>query len=361
MAAAVGLDPAIHPRVWVTGEYLLGYTRPQGVPTLIGSVPDAPATTGTNGQLPAGTPVTELFPRSGKLRYGSQPGVRARVGAAVTDGFGADVGGFYLSSGSDEATATSPGSPVLFRGYTRALDGSAVYLFASIPGRYSGSVAAAADTRAWGIDANARFGGFSLYSDVNDVLFGVRYLNLQESLTVGIRSEFAGGNVGTISDTFRTSNHVYVGQAGFNSRVFMGRFTLDLVDKFGVGGAAQRVEVSGRNTLTGLPDQNSGLYAQPGLNGVYERNKFVAANEFGVSLGFSPVPRVSLSVGYNILWVSSVARPGPAIDRVINDSQIRYLSDPPADPNSRRPAFDWNRATTDAWIQGLTLGVNVGF
>lgn len=73
------------------------------------------------------------------------------------------------------------------------------------------------------------------------------------------------------------------------------------------------------------------------------------------------MPRVSFRVGYNILWVSSVVRPGAAIDPVINDSGIRFVANPPADPTSARPTFSWERATTDAWIQGLTLGASVGF
>ena len=154
-----------------------------------------------------------------------------------------------------------------------------------------------ADTRAWGLDANARFDTYRLYSDRTELLVGVRYANLSENLTYAVRSDFVGGGVITVRDAFRARNDLYVGQAGFESRWRLGRFTFDLLDKFGVGGASQRIEIFGRNTLTGLPDQDSGLYTQPGISGVYQRDKFVATNEFGVALGFSPVPRVSFASG----------------------------------------------------------------
>ncbi len=165
-----------------------------------------------------------------------------------------------------------------------------------------------------------------------------------------------------MSDHFRTRNEIYVGQVGFQSFwQGSGRFDLEYTVKFGLGGAKQRVEISGNNTLTGFPDENTGLYTQAGNIGVFERDKFVAVGEIGFKLGYRITPRVSFQAGYSILWVSSVVRPGLAIDPAVNDSNIRFVADPPADAINRRPTFDFGRASSDFFAQGLTAGFAIRY
>lgn len=82
---------------------------------------------------------------------------------------------------------------------------------------------------------------------------------------------------------------------------------------------------------------------------------------FAFTLGFNLTQGMNVNVGYNLQYVSSVVRPGAAIDRVINDSGIRFIANPPAAPNSPRPTFRFDRASTDLWIQGLTVGVSIEF
>ena len=230
------------------------------------------------------------------------------------------------------------------------------------PNGYAGSVRVRADSRFWGVDGNARTPWYTVFADRNDLLVGFRYLDLEENLNIDDRAEFGGGGVNTVSDNFRTRNRIYVGQVGFQSHwASSGRLNLGYFAKFGVGGASQRVDISGNNTLTGLPDERTGLYTQATNTGSFERSKLVAVGEIGFKFGYSITERISAQVGYNILYVSSVVRPGLALDSAVNDANIRFVADPTPDAINRRPTFDFGRASSDFYAQGLTVGLSIGY
>jgi hypothetical protein len=71
------------------------------------------------------------------------------------------------------------------------------------------------------------------------------------------------------------------------------------------------------------------------------------------------LPQVRISVGYEFLYWSSVARPGNDIDSNINAAQV------PRDPRfgnglgDPRPAFQFHQS--DFWAQGVNFGVLVQY
>lgn len=342
--------------VWAEAEYLVWYTRNQFTPQLVVRVADAAV--GQGGLAPAGQ-VRNLYPSNRKIEFDAQSGGRARIGASVDTGIGFDVGGFVLESQTDGAFfASGPnGTPALARTYTRAQDGSRQFLFSSFPGQYTGSIAATADTMTWGMDGNVRFDWYKVLADQNELLAGFRYLNVQESLVIQDRSDFPGGITNTSLDAARTNNHFYGGQVGLHTR-FGNHYgvTLDIVQKVALGGVRQRAQLFGANTFGNLPVEASGLYVQQGNAGTFERDKFAAVGELTVNLGYCVRPGVRVFVGYNLLGISSVVRPGQAFDTVINDANVRFVAGAPAGP-ARRPNFDFGRSATDFWVQGLNLGL----
>ena len=359
-AAIIEEAPAAGPRIWAEADYLLWFERRQGVPLLVGSLPDSVANA-PGGLTSAANP---LYPSNGKLDFGAISGVAGRIGGQLTDGFGLDVGGFVLERSTLERSFASAGSPSLVRTYFQPSTGALLNLFSARggPGGYPGSVRVDADTRLYGIDGNVRLPWYRVFSDRNDLLLGVRYLDLAEGLSINDRSDLAGGTVvNTVSDNFRTRNRIYVGQVGMQSFWYGRRWGLEYFARLGLGGASQRVEIFGRNTLTGFPDENTGLYTQRGNIGVFERDKAVAVGEVGFKLGYRVTERVNLQVGYDILYVSSVVRPGAALDRVVNDANIRFVANPPADAINNRPEFNFARASTDFFAQGLTAGLSVRY
>jgi hypothetical protein len=355
-AALLADAPADGPRFWGTAEYLVWYTRNQNTPLLVASIPDNQVQLG--GQVPSGS-VRPLYPSNRKIEFDAQSGFRASVGGAI-GAYGFDVTGFVLESKSDGGTFTSPGSPSLARTYVRAGDGSTQFLYSALPGQYGGRVSVFADTMLWGLEGNLRAEWYRLLADRNEVLGGFRFLDLQESLVVNDRSDLPGGVTNQVLDVFRTHNRFYGGQVGLHTRWFNSNgWSLELINKFGVGGVNQQVDIFGRNTLGNLPVQNTGLLAQASNSGRFERDKFAAVGELTVNLGYCITSNVRVHVGYNLLWLSSAIRPGQAIDPVINDANIRYVANPPADATNRRPGFAFERAASDFWAQGLNLGLSV--
>lgn len=346
--------------VWATGEYLLWFTRNQTSPLVALSVPAGSTALGT---LPAGTPVTALFPGDGrKIDFDAQSGVRGRVGTSFGTAFGADIGGFVLDRKSTGFSGSSSGTPSLARAYTRASDGTQQYLYSALPGAYGGQLTATADTRLWGIDGNVRTEWYRLFVDRSELLTGFRYVNLKESLQISDRSDLAGGVTSAVRDSFQTENEFYGPQAGFHVRLFGYRgMSLEIIDTFGLGAVRQKVTIDGSNSLTGFPDEATGLYAQKGNIGSHSRTQFAATNEGTVNLGYEFTPHIRGHVGYSIFWLSSAVRPGTAVDQTINDSNIRYIANPPPDATSTRPNLDFGRAASDFWAQGLTLGLTIEY
>jgi hypothetical protein len=346
--------------IWITGEYLLLFTRSANTPLLAASVPTGSARAGA---VPAGTPVVPLFPGDGrKLDFDGQSGVRGRIGTDFGTVFGIDGGVFFLQKKDAGISLASNNAPSIALPYTRAADGSQQYLFTALPGQFGGDLTIQAETQLWGVDGNARIEWFRLFTDRTELLAGFRYLNLEESILISDRANLPGGIVSAIRDSFRTENQFYGPQMGFHSRLFcVGSVYLETIGTIGLGAMRQKVMIDGGNTLTGQPDQTTGFYAQASNRGNHTRTQFAMVGEGTVNLGYQLTPNVRAHVGYTILYLSTVVRPGGAIDTTINDGGIRYVPNPPGDTRNSRPSFDFGRSASDYFAQGLTVGLSLEY
>ena len=98
-----------------------------------------------------------------------------------------------------------------------------------------------------------------------------------------------------------------------------------------------------------------GLLTQPTNIGQYYNDDFAIVPQIGVNLGFEVTCGLWVTVGYNFMYWSRVARPGDQIDTDINLSQDgggELLGLP-------RPGF--TGFTTDYWAQGLNFGLAYRF
>lgn len=358
-ASRVGGWSMMGPRVWANAEYRLIWVTGMNSPDLIQAVPGGIAANSvrTGTALPAGS-AARVFPDGKQIDFGSINGVKANAGVNF-ERFGIDVSGFYL----DRATASSslfnnglPQSAAV--GYVQAATGTPISLFASLAGDYSGGVAASVDTRLWGVDTNLRLPCYNFLFTVNDALAGFRYVNLEENLNVDYRATFADASTLAVSDSVRTRNQFYGGQVGLDSRIGGDYgFGAHLITKLAVGGMRQRVELTGSNTFGGPGVANdveaAGLFARPANQGVFTRDKFACVMEYDGRLTYNFNPAVQVYVGYTVLFLSSVQRPGEAIDPVINDARVRFIANPPAG-TANRPAFEWR--ANDFTAQGITFG-----
>ncbi|WP_171470384.1 BBP7 family outer membrane beta-barrel protein [Frigoriglobus tundricola] len=346
------------PRLWATGDYLLMWYTPMRTVPLIQSVPSAQV----NNSTLSG--VTTIFPdNNNHINFGAFSGVRASVGANW-DKFGVDVGGFVLERQTQSAAVFNDGTPfAIARGYTAAGATAPTSLLVSFPGQYSGGVAAAAQSQLWGAEANVRRAWYAFLSDSTDLILGFRYIDLNERLAIDSPSYFPNGNSLDVRDAIRTRNTFYGGQVGFASRIGGTERGLgfEFTTKSGLGGVAQRAELVGSNTVVaaGVADvQPGGLYVR-GLNaGTFTRDKFAYMQDLGIRLTYNFNPWVQVSFGYSFLYLSSVMRPGKAIDPVVNDSNVRFVANPtPSD--LPRPAFAWR--AEELVVQGMTFGLRIQY
>jgi hypothetical protein len=340
------------PRVWATGDYMVMWYTPMRTPPLIEAVPSAFV-----GSL-APEVVTTVFPEHNRVNFGAFNGLRGFIGAGFNN-FGVEVGGFVLERLQETGSLFTSGTPyAVAQGYLSAGSGLPTSLFASLPGQYSGGAVAIADSRLWGVEGNLRWSWYALFSSANDLIVGFRYLDLQESIAVESPSFFPDGDVITVRDSIRTRNAFYGGQVGFNGRFggFERGLGLDVSTRGAVGGVAQRADLVGSNTfiVAGVEDtEPGGLYARGANAGTFTRTKIAYLHDLDVKLTYNFTSWFQVSFGYSLIYLSSVMRPGGAIDPVINDSDIRFVAQP-TPSNLNRPAFDWR--AEELVVQGMTFG-----
>ena len=181
------------------------------------------------------------------------------------------------------------------------------------------------------------------------MLVGYRFAELNDGLAVHQFSQWTqaqgviqAGATKDITDSFDTANQFNGGQLGVAYQERVGRWSLEMLAKLGLGNTQSRVRIDGR-TVTAVPGGGSatfdgGLLAQTTNIGAYEQNSFSIMPEVGVTLGYDITRRLRATFGYTFLYWSRVARPGDQIDR--NTSQL------PPEPvtGTASPAFSWRSA-----------------
>jgi hypothetical protein len=352
---------------WVSGEYLLWWTQRSQLPIL------------------ATTSSPEFFgiPGNGNTRavLGGPFGETLHGGARFGAGYwfsecqvrGIDARFLFLFRNGTQQTVTTTAYPLLARPFFNANTPSGPFSeVVGAPGLATGSLTVDQTSSLWGAEINyRRFLGGSPCARL-DALAGFRYLNLQEDvninetfvrtpgsdLTVGVPA-----TLGAITDSFRTENNFYGGQIGLTGEVRRGRWFVDGRASIAFGTVQQTVQIAGAQTLLfpGGQVQHTagGLLALPGANiGTYSQNKFAVLPEVGVNLGYHITQNMRVFVGYNFLYLSSVIRPGDAIDPVLDAARIPNFplpGNPAPLPGFTRPS-PLGR-TSDFWAQGINFGI----
>ena len=190
-------------------------------------------------------------------------------------------------------------------------------------------------------------------------LAGYQVARIDESLGIDSFTQIGPESL-EVSDLFDARNEFHGGLFGLRGEYRSGHFGLELLGRFGFGNMRQNVLIAG-STISTDADGNefrreSGLLAQAATNAAqHEQDKFSYTNEAGVKLAFYPTEHLKLSLGYALMYWSSVVRPGQHIDTAIDG---RLLTDFPPD-NATRPAFAFN--PTDYLVHGLTFGAELRF
>ena len=359
-------------RLWFSAEYLIWATTGQSVPPLVTSSPLSTAA-GSIGVV--GAPTTSV------LFGGSEFTGPMRSGARLTAGFwftpqqetGVEANWAGLAIAEESLAMTSSGgSPWLARPYDDATTGqpAAVVVPGSttIPGDASlveQAVAAHLRTQFGSVDVLYRKNLLSGEDFHRRYLVGgFRYLMLDDELGVNfttVETDTPGGNplnTATASDSFRTLSQFYGGEFGLIEKWWHHRWSLQVLGKVGLGASTIGTTIAGSTTVEDSSGTTvtypGGVLAQP-TNPGNEQSFFAAVGEFGVTADYAIWSQFRLSVGYSLIYWSTVGRAAAQIDTSVNPTQFSggSLSGPSA------PTFDlW---TTSFWAQGVNAGLEYQF
>jgi len=386
-SAWAGEEPDGSLRTWLDADYLLWWFKP---------APAGPAllTTGTLtsptslGSGILGTPSASVLAGDSYLNQGPYSGFR--IGGGVMNCAGT-IGGegsfFYLAQrGIEESFASGPnGSPLLARPIIDARTGNETVLFVSAPNAFSGSFNVTSATEFFGADGNLLLPWTRCAACYPDEigyyvtgLGGFLYLNLRDDLTLSQSSNILPAGVGflnglpipargnvSLSDDIRTLNQFYGGQIGIKAGITWWRFTLNGTGKIALGSMREQADLTGSTTgfnaaLGTTATVPGGLYVLGTNVGSHTRNILAVVPQGTLSLAVEITSQIKLTVGYTIIYVSDVARPGNLIDRSINRTELPASQTfNPAIPGPQRPGFTWTG--TDFWAQGINVGLSLRF
>lgn len=358
---------------WIDAEYLLWRITNGPAPLL--------ATTGTPANL--GIPGLGGVPLGNReFDYGQISGVRIVSGGWLNGAqtIGMDGEMLYLSRVRDGFTFASDagGNPVLARPFIDPnIPGENVLLLA-FPGVLSGAIRSESASYLEGWDSNLVFRLIGNCNVTIDTLIGFRYLDLREDLKVTSNSSLLNQNAAlsfntlavaapaeiTTYDQFTATSQFYGGQLGARGEWCCDRWVLKSSAKVGLGVMQEIVRTAGATTLfSALPapmTTQGGFLAVASNSFTDVRNQFAVVPEVGVKLGFKVTSRLMATAGYNVLYASSVARPGDQVDPNINPVFV------PQSPNFGGPVAAVRptlgvRPSTDFWAYGATFGLSYEF
>lgn len=328
------------PNQWAEVEYLYWRMKHAPLPTPLvttGNPTDVlPGALGQPGTRP-------LFGGSG-IDYGAFSGARLNVGGWLNceQTIGIEAGGLlferrasYFAIRSD-ATGNPPiYLPVVNQNPTSINFGRqssytvADPLYPDPTGPTYGNVGIGTTTRLWGAELNGLVnlarGSFCSV----DGIVGVRYLDLQESLRIsGFSNDLFDDLQQTFNESFSTRNQFYGGQAGARLTYRCDNIFIAATGKVGIGCTRQVVDIQGNSFWGGTgfaPPPGfyqGGVYTQPSNIGHNSSNALSLVPQVGIKFGVNLTSCVSATVGYDLLYWSSVVQPGAQVDHNLNPTQF---------------------------------------
>lgn len=333
--------PADTERISFNAEYLLWWMKGDKVAPL--------STSGTTGVL--NSPGTEIL--FGNTSFGSdlRSGARFNMDYWLSreHNLAFEANFLFLETQVNQYDLSSPGAPLLARPFTNASTGTQTALVLSSASTNAGSFSSRFDSKLWGAEGNLRHNFISGFSMSVDGLFGFRYLGLKESLDITGSSfnPLPGPVISSSTDNFKTTSDFYGGQIGASVEFRRDKWFANVLPKLAIGGTQQSVNITGitNTTTNGISSTApTGFLAADSNVGQYSKEKFTFVPELGVNVGYSFRDWIRAYAGYNIIYWSSVSRPGSTIDLNVGNGQ---------------PTFSFN--STDLWMQGITLGMEINF
>lgn len=258
-----------------------------------------------------------------------------------------------------------------------------------LPGQLTvNTIGRAGPTQFLGGEINARstrgyFGGM-----IWDFIAGVRYLSLEENFTVNETINLTLANPSTIfvnglvppgfvptiptltgTSVFTTSsnnqistrNQFYGAQVGTSFEWWLApRVLFTGWGKLGVGGMLETVRLdSVTSTVSGATvTAGPGGLLGPVVGNVNSSHvKYAVIPEFNINFGYQVTRNIRTLIGYNFMYVTTVARPGDQISFSSSTTQFTIAGTQSSSGNVLQPNFTYK--DTDFYVQGLTTGIEL--
>lgn len=316
---------------------------------------------------------TSVLLGGGTVDTNPNPGFRVTLFYTPKLTYGVEVNYLYIG----ERTATNgvsssglPGSTNLYVPYSNVLRNAEDVTEISYAGLYAGNATTELTNSMMGAEINVTWPVAAGQPWDVAVFGGFRWLRLKEKYQVTTSSPYvppSAPSIWTTTDIFDASNKFYGGQVGARGAWRQGSWLVNGAVQVALGGTVQDVDVQGSlatNDFTNLGATQTfpgGYFALPTNIGRYSRTEFAWVPELRLSAGYYFTPKISLSVGYDVLYVSNVARPGNQVNRDVNPSQgVAYTGQVPAIlTGPAQPAYNW--ASSSFWAQAVSATLHVRY
>ncbi|WP_233214530.1 BBP7 family outer membrane beta-barrel protein [Rhodopirellula bahusiensis] len=361
-------EVAAQDRFWLRTDYIRWWADGMETPAL--------ATTSPNGTAQSDAGVLGLANTQtlygGEINDESTNGIRFRGGFFVTPTSAFGIEGEYFRIGSNESGfSRNGGTQILARPFYRTDTDIETSQLINYPGVVDGSLSIGASSKLNSYLVNGRValcptcGGNCVAcrnTDRVDWLIGYRHIELDEALTFSetLDSQLtaAPGTI-VLNEAFRTSNEFDGLQLGVVYQANLKRIWLESLLRVAVGTNKQTVSINGNTTITesGVTDNyTGGLYAQRDNSGTFSRDEFTMVPEVGFTLGVHLTSCLDATVGYSLLYLPNVVRPGDQIDRDVDPD---LLAPPGVVTSPSRPEFRFIQ--NDYVAHGLSFGGQLRF
>jgi len=335
----------------------------QGSPT--------PAPVVTDGLV--GAAGTSVLLGGGSVDTNPNPGLRLSLTYVPNQKTGIDFNWLYVRERTTTNGVSSSGQPgstsllVPFYNVNRnAEDGAQL----SLSNQYGGTATTQLTDSMMGAELNVNWPLAA--SQPRDIrLFGgFRWWRLKEKYAITTSSPNIAPqseDIWMTSDTFDATNNFWGGQVGARAAYRQDKWLLSGAAQVALGGMVQKVGIDGQlvtNDFTshGATQQFAGGYfALPTSSGTHSRTVFAAVPELRLNVGYFVTPTTTISIGYDLLYASDVARPGNQVNRNINPTQaVSYTGDPQASlVGPAQPAFNWNGSSF--WAQAVSIALHIRY
>ena len=360
-------------RFWVRLEYLLWQL--QAAP-----LPSALLTTGgpVNLGVVGASDTTTIY--GGSQDYGWMSGARLAAGIwfDYENRVGMEGAFFLFGARSEYANFSAPAGSVLslpFNTVVNNVPTPTVFSLAN-PGASPQTSATASfenDVRFLGGNLDFVFVPYrSSWFEFN-FLVGFNSVFLKEDSTANYSSTSTSvsSNAGTTttstttnqaSDSFSTQNLFYGGELGVRGIFHYSPFFLEATGRLALGVNTQVVDITGQSSSTttnvsvgaapgttvSTATAGTGFLAQASNIGSYNRTTLCVMPQFQVRVGVDLTSNIRFSVGYDVLYLTSVVRPGNQMDQIMGTLN-----------GVTHPAFSFN--SSSFYAQGVNVGLEFRF